>query len=186
MLRLFILMSHYSSPIDFSNEALEAASKGWDRLANAVQLVRHAMRTAPAGSAASGFAAVLEEHKQRFIEAMDDDFNSPVAIGVLHDLTREVNSLINSGEEVGSEILEKIDSVYRELGGDVLGIVPDQIGTEGGEAERLAGVVHLLIEMRNEARQNKNWAQADQIRNHLAELGIVLEDRPDGTIYKLA
>jgi cysteinyl-tRNA synthetase len=186
VLRTFILMSHYSSPIDFSNEALESAEKGWERLVNAVQLIRHAQANAPDNDAAGGFETVLEEHRRRFTDAMDDDFNSPVAIGVLHDLTREVNSLINSGEEVGRSILEKIDDLYRELGGQVLGIIPDQITAEGADAERLDGVVKLLIDMRAEARNSKNFAQADTIRNRLAEAGIILEDRTDGTIYKLS
>jgi cysteinyl-tRNA synthetase len=184
VLRTFILMSHYSSPIDFSNEALEAAEKGWERLVNAVTLVRHAMDTAKDNNAAAGFETVLEEHRTRFLEAMDDDFNSPVAIGVLHDFTREVNSLINSDEEVGTGILDKIDTMYRTLGGEILGIIPDQLGSEGADAERLDGVLKMLIRMRAEARADKNFAQADAIRKQLTELGIVLEDRPDGTIYK--
>lgn len=185
VLRTFILMSHYSSPIDFSNEALEAAEKGWERIANAVQLVRHALQTAPSTDAASGFATVLEEYRTRFIEAMNDDFNTPIAIARMQDFTREVNTLINSGEEVGQPILEKIDQMYRTLGGDVLGIVPENLSTEGVDAERLDGVIKLLIDMRAEARTRKDFAQSDAIRNRLAEMGITLEDRADGTIYKL-
>lgn len=185
VLRTFILTSHYSSPIDFSNEALDAAGRGWERLFGAVRLVQHAMRTAPASGAASGFQTVLDEHKTRFLEAMDDDFNAPVAVSVLHDLTREVNSLVNSGEEVGYEILVAINDLYRELGGAILGIIPDTLATDGVDTARVDGLINLLIEMRAEARKQKNFAQADAIRNRLTDLGVILEDRSDGTIYKL-
>jgi cysteinyl-tRNA synthetase len=182
---MFILMSNYDSPIDFSNEALEATDKGWERIANAVQLVRHAIDTAPTSDAASGFETVLEEYRTRFIEAMNDDFNTPIAIARLQDFTREVNSLINSGEEVGRGILEKIDQMYCTLGGDVLGIIPENLSSEGGNTELLDGVIKLLIDMRAEARTRKDFAQSDAIRNRLAEMGVTLEDRADGTIYKL-
>lgn len=185
VLRTFILTSHYSSSIDFSNEALEAAGRGWERLIGAVRLVRHTMKTARASGAASGFQTVLNEHRARFVEAMDDDFNAPVALSVLHELTREVNSLINSGEEVGLEILLTIDDLYRELGGNILGIIPDELESDGVNTERIDGLISLLIEMRAQARQQKNFAQADQIRSRLTDLGVILEDRPDGTIYKL-
>jgi cysteinyl-tRNA synthetase len=82
------------------------------------------------------------------------------------------------------DTLAAIDQLYRELGGDVLGIVPDTI--EGSaSAEREAGLVRLLIELRAQARANKEWVTADTIRRQLNELGVVLEDRADGTIWKL-
>ncbi len=184
-LRAFILSSHYSSPIDYSESALEAATRGWERLIGAVQLVRHTLQSAPESDAAAGFSTVLGEHRARFIEAMDDDFNAPVAISVLQALTREVNSLLNSGEEVGRTVLQAIDDLYRELGGTVLGIIPDRLAVGGSDADLVGELVKLLIAMRAEARAEKNYARADAIRNHLAELGIVLEDRPDSTVYKL-
>jgi len=186
VLRMFILTSDYASPIDFSNEALEAAEGGWERLMNAVQLARYALQNAPDNDAASGFETVLNEHRSKFIEKMDDDFNAPQAIAELQLLTREVNTLLNGEEEVGHNILKKIDDLYRELGGNVLGIIPDQLGAEGADAERLDGVIKLLIQMRAESRANKNFAQGDAIRSQLAQMGILLEDRADGTIYKFA
>lgn len=183
-LRVFILSSHYTSQVDYSDAALVAAQTGWDRLMGPVRLVRHALRTAPDGDAGSGFQTVLDEHKARFIAAMDDDFNAPAALAVLYDLTREVNTLLNSGEPVGKPMLEAIDGLYRELGGGVLGIVPDEIAEAGVDSERQDGLVRLLIDMRAQARKNKDFATSDQIRDRLAALGVVLEDRADGTIYK--
>ncbi len=184
-IRLFILSSHYSNPVDYSQAALDSAQKGWERLMGAVRLVRYTLRDAPEGDAGSGFQVAIDEHRQQFIEAMDDDFNAPQTLGVLQNFTREVNTLLNSGEVVGRETLEAIDAVYRELGGDVLGIVPDEIAEAGVDAARQDGLIQLLIEMRAQARSDKNFALSDKIRDRLADLGVILEDRPDGTVYKL-
>ncbi len=184
-LRLFILSSHYTSPIDYSDDALVAAQNGWDRLMGAVRLLRHTLKTAPKGNAASGFKTVLDEHKARFIAAMDDDFNAPVALSAVYDLTREVNTLLNSGEKIGRATLEAIDEVYRELGGSVLGIIPDEVAGAGMDSGRQDGLIQLLIDIRAKARASKDFATSDQIRNRLAELGVTLEDRADGTVYKI-
>ena len=184
-IRTFILSSHYTSQVDYSEAALQAAQKGWERIMGAVQLTRQALPDAPDSDDASGFQSVLDEHKARFIEAMDDDFNAPQAIATLQDFTREVNKLLNSGEVVGRQVLESIDNFYRELGSDVLGIVPEEAAAIGGSAERQDGLIKLLIEIRAQARANKDFAQSDRIRDQLLELGVTLEDRPDGTIYRL-
>ena len=104
---------------------------------------------------------------------------------MLQDLTRQVNTLINEGGPQTSGTLAAIDALFRELGGDVLGIVPEHEEGGGADAEREDGLVRLLIDLRNQARANKEWATADTIRNQLKELGVVLEDRADGTIWKL-
>jgi cysteinyl-tRNA synthetase len=184
-LRVFILSSHYTSQVDYSNDAIVAAQNGWDRLIGAVRLVRHNLKSASDDDAGSGFASVLEEYERNFIVAMDDDFNAPVALAALHELTREVNTLLNSGQAVGRKTLEAIDDTYRRLGGQVLGIIPDETADIGVDASRQDGLITLLIEMRATARKNKDFAASDLIRDRLASLGVVLEDRADGTIYKL-
>ena len=103
---------------------------------------------------------------------------------MLQDLTRAVNTLINEGGPQTQGTLAAIDDLFRELGGGVLGIVPDS-ADRGGDAGREDGLVRLLIDLRKQARDNKEWATADTIRNRLKELGVVLEDRADGTIWKL-
>jgi cysteinyl-tRNA synthetase len=183
-IRFFILSSHYRSPTDFSEVALEAAGKGLERLYGAVRLVRDRLATAEDGGVDAAFQQVLDEYKARFIEAMDDDFNTPQALAALFDLTKEANTLLNSGEPVGRGMLEAIDGLYRELGGDVLGIIPDQLPEEAGAGLEDA-LVQILIDLRQEFRQAKDWAKADAIRDRLAEVGIALEDGPEGTRWRL-
>ena len=183
-IRAFILSSHYSNPIDFSDEAVEAATKGWQRLWGAVTLVREQMRTAVSGPISPTVQELIDKTKAAFIEKMNDDFNAPAALAILQDYTRQVNSLLNEQGPQSQESLAALDGLYRELGGTVLGIVPDE-AQQDSDAEREAGLIRLLIDLRAQARANKDWATGDKIRNQLRELGVVLEDRADGTIWKL-
>ncbi|MGW8318029.1 MAG: cysteine--tRNA ligase [Candidatus Promineifilaceae bacterium] len=183
-IRTFILSSHYSSPIDFSDAAVDAAYRGWQRLWGAVSLVREQMRIAPPGEVTKPIQTKLAQYRAAFTEQMDDDFNAPAALAVLQELTREVNTLLNEAGPQNLGTLEAIDGLYRELGGDVLGIVPTG-EVAGASAEREEGLIRLLIELRAMARANKDWIMADRIRHQLKELGVVLEDRPDGTVWKL-
>ena len=181
-IRYFILSGHYRSPVDYSDEALEAAQAGWERLMIGYQRVRYEMKSAPESDAGSGFEAVLEEYRQRFREAMDDDFNTPQAIAVLQDMTREVNTLLDQSETVGRPILGAIESLYRELGGQVLGFIPDRLVIRA-DLEEADPLIELLIKIRAEARKNRDFSLADAIRDALNRVGIVLEDRPDGTTF---
>ncbi len=182
-IRTFILSSHYTSPIDFSSEAVDGAYKGWQRIWSAVNLTREQMLGAPNGEANHDIQAMLDEHRATFIEKMNDDFNAPAALATLQELTRRINSLLNEGVRHNHGTLHAIDQFYRELGGDVLGIIPDHI-ENGTNAEREAGLIRILIDLRRQARANQDWDTADNIRDQLMELGIVLEDRPDGTVWK--
>jgi cysteinyl-tRNA synthetase len=184
-IRTFILSSHYSNPIDFSDAAVEAAYKGWLRIWGAVSLVREQLKNADEGPEAAEVREMLAQIRKSFIERMDDDFNAPAALAVLQDFTRRVNSLINDSAQVLSRgSLEAIDQTFRELGGDVLGIIPDQFDLQG-DTSREEGLVRILIDLRTEARERKEWQTADQIRQKLSDLGITLEDRADGTIWKV-
>jgi cysteinyl-tRNA synthetase len=184
-LRAFILTSHYASPIDFSDEAMEAAAKGWQRMAGAVTLLRQQLPKAPAGEAAQNISTLVSGAKADFEQRMNDDFNTPAAIAVLQDYTRAVNTLLNGDEPLTTGSLQTLDDVYRQLGGEVLGIIPNEAADSGASAEREAGLLELLIEIRKTARENKDWATADVVRKQLKELGVVLEDRADGTIWKI-
>ncbi len=185
VIRMFMLSAHYSNPIDYSEEAMTAAERGWERLHNAVRLVRQKMTGAPAGDSGNSILPKLDETRQRFIEAMDDDFGTPGAIAALQDLTRDVNALLNGDVAVGADVLQAIDAIYQELGGTILGILPrDGDAQADGSAEREAALVELLIQMRADARKAKNYAESDRIRDELARIGVVLEDRADGTVWR--
>ncbi|MBX3055684.1 MAG: cysteine--tRNA ligase [Anaerolineae bacterium] len=183
-IRTFILSSHYSNPLDFSDEAIEAAAKGWQRIWGAVTLVREQLRQAADGALSSEAALIVDNAREAFVEKMSDDFNAPAALAVLQELTRQVNVLLNEQGPQTKGTLTAVDQLYRELGGAVLGIIPDQ-AERSADANREDGLVRLLIQLRAEARQKKDWATADVVRNQLKALGIILEDRADGTIWKV-
>ncbi len=184
-LRYFILTSHYSNPVLYSEDSLASAKSGWERLTNALRLVRQQLNSAPDNDAGNAFLARLDEAKADFRTVMDDDFNSPRGIAVLQDLTRDVNTLLNSDSEVGVATLAEINATYVALGGDVLGLAPTADAAESGDGQREAALIEMLIDMRAQARASRDYARSDEIRDQLAGLGIVLEDRADGTIWKL-
>lgn len=184
VIRMFAMSAHYSSPVDYSEEAMRAANAGWERLFGAVRLTRSMMTSAPAGEDGGAFRERLAQARTEFISVMDDDFNMPKAIAVLQELTRDVNTLLNSGQRIGRATLEAINDTYNQLGGDVLGIIP-ATEASASSGQREAGLIELLIELRKQARANKNYAESDRIRDELARLGIILEDRPDGTVWRV-
>lgn len=164
-LRIFVLSSHYRSPLTYSEEIVEGAGRGAERLRQAA--------SAGSGETQEGNLA-LELYRQRFIEAMDDDFNSAQAVAVLFDLARQINRLVEAGfgAKAGQELLY-------ELAG-LLGLklqAPEQ-------SMAAAPFIELLIVTRNQLREAKQYALADSIRTGLAKLGIVLEDKPNGTVWK--
>lgn len=183
--RFFILSGHYRSPIDFSDTALEAAGKGWERFTGAALAVRERLRSAnlPSGMDA-GVGKTIEDARAQFIESMNDDFNSPAAIAGLFEFNKAVNTLLNGSTPVSQESLAAIDAFYKEVAGQVLGLIPEKAST-GQNAEREAGLIRLLIDLRAQARQRKDFATGDAVRNRLAELGVTLEDGKDGTIWKI-
>ena len=189
-IRFFVLNTHYSSPIDYSNEALDAADKGQERLQNTIRNLRERLGSSGnEGAVATGdWKGKLEEYKNAFEEAMDEDFNTAEALAVLFNLTREVNNLLNSEEEISEGVLSEIDSFYRIYGGDVLGIVPEktvQYDSEDADAYKMEeDLIKALIDTRNELREAKQWEQADKIRNKLRELGIIIEDKKEKVAWR--
>ncbi len=183
-IRMFMFSAHYSNPVVFHEEALDSALRGWERLYGAARLVRTVLRGAPEGDAGNAVLAEVEKVRADFAAAMDDDFNAPIALSALQTFTREVNTLLNSGAEVGRAVLEQVDAVYRDLGGRVLGLIPEDEAA-GGSAVREEGLIRLLVDLRQTARANRDWATSDRIRDDLAALGVVLEDRSDGTVWKV-
>jgi cysteinyl-tRNA synthetase len=169
IIRFFILSSHYRSPLNYSDEQLNDAKMALTRLYTALR-----------GVEAGANIAAEDTYKTRFEQAMDDDFNTPVALSVLFDLTRELNTAKkeNKLEKVG-----ELASSLRSLGG-LLGILqddPDTFLKAGGDAVLGEDEIGQHIQARLDAKKAKDWALADKIRNDLKEQGVILEDSPDGT-----
>jgi len=167
-LRLFILSSHYRSPINFSEEGVAAAEKGMERLRQA------GFADSQRGTGDSSGAVDTEACRQRFIEAMDHDFNSPQALAALFDLAREINRTMDQGFDP-----QEARQTLRELS-SVLGF-----SFEGSEIDLAAKpFIDLLVSLRTELRKEKHWQMADRVRTSLKDLGVVLEDTPQGTVWK--
>jgi len=182
--RQLILNSHYRSPLDFSDAALFAAQSGNDRIAEAVRGLRKRIADAPEGQADADVLGRLEPLRTKFEAAMDDDLNTAVALSVVFDLVRLANSLLDDGDTAPGS-LTAVYEVLERLGGDVLGVVRGADVQAGGvDEERLDGIVRILIEQRAAARKGKDYAAADAIRQQLDAIGIVLEDKPDGTVWR--
>jgi cysteinyl-tRNA synthetase len=183
--RLFVLSSHYRRPVDYSREAMLAAQRGVDRLHNTVRTLRqritHAM---PADTADLSHVTDLMEIGSRFIDAMDDDINTPQAIAALFDFNREVNGLLESGQPVSRGTLAAIDGLYHELGGQVLGIIPEDL-THDVDSDLVAGLMDVILGIRQTYREAEEWEQADALRDKLEEIGIVVEDRPDRATWRM-
>lgn len=166
-IRIFVLSSHYRSPLTYSEEALEAAEKGLDRLCQAVLGGGKGEKV--------GDRIEPELYRQRFIEAMDDDFNTPQAIATLFDLARDINRLSDEGYSVAPA-----QQALLELA-NVLGLTLKLPEMPFLDAEPF---INLLISVRDHLRQAKQFQLADEIRAKLDEVGIVLEDTPQGTVWK--
>jgi cysteinyl-tRNA synthetase len=183
-IRQLILNSHYRSPIDFSDAAMFAAQSGYERISGTVVAIRKEIKKAKDGEADQEVAEELEKLKAKFEEAMNDDLNTAVALSVVFDLVRLANKLLEEGSAtVGT--LDAVDRLFRDLGGDVLGVVKDEYEEiSAGDEARIDSVVRILIGQRAEARKNKYFAKADELREKLEEAGVVLEDKPDGTEWR--
>ncbi len=196
-IRFFILNTHYSSPIDYGDEALDAADKGIERLHNTIRNLRERLSSsdgtegqdARLGESAKGttWKAKLEKYRHDFEEAMNEDFNTAGAMAVLFNLTKEINTLLSSEEKISKGVLSEINSFYKTYGGSVLGIIPEKTVQHGRDEEDIKlkeNLIKTLIDTRDELRVSKNWELADKIRNKLSELGIIIEDKKEKAAWR--
>lgn len=170
VVRFFMLSAHYRTPINFSRELMEAAKNGLDRLYNAKNQLEHLLGCAGDGGVDAELVEAIERYKARFVEVMDDDFNSADGIAVIFEMVRHFNTVLSAASSKASVALAL--EALEELTG-VLGIV------QKGEAT-LEEEVAALIEARQAARKAKDFAKSDAIRDALKDKGIVLEDTPQG------
>ena len=187
-IRFFVLNTHYSSPIDYSNEAMDAADKGLERLHNTIRNLRERLESSNGAEGQEIWKTKLEKYKNTFEEAMNEDFNTAEAMAVIFNLTKEVNNLLNSDEEISKEVLSEIDVFYKTYGGNVLGIVPEKTVQHGADDVSTYKIendlIKTLIDTRNELRASKQWELADKIRDRLSELGIIIEDKKEKVAWR--
>ena len=176
-IRFFVLQAHYRSTLDFSNEALQAAEKGLDRLMKGVETLG---KIKPSATSTVDPADL----ERRCREAMDDDLNSPMAISALFDWVRIINQLAEGKQTITEQDLEELKRIVRLYVFDVLGLVDEKTATEGGK-DLVTPLVNLLLEMRQTAKVNKDWALSDKIRDDLTQIGIRVKDRKDGVDWEI-
>ena len=178
MVRYFIAASHYRSVVDFNETVLRSAEVSLKRLHQTVQKLRELKpnEVEPSGKK-------FEEFRTRFCQAMDDDFSTPLALATLFDLNREANNLL-SEKNPDPEAVADAEHLFSTLGGDVLGIIPESIQTSQSE-QHMDEVMAVLVELRENLREKKDFESADLIRDHLKKIGIVFKDTQEGTTWEI-
>mgnify|MGYP003365117265 FL=1 len=173
VVRFCFLQAHYRSVLDISNDAMLASEKGYNRLVESLKTLEN---ITPKKTSTVN----ITELEAKLYAAMDDDFNTPILIAHLFDAVKMINSIKDSFENINVEDLEKLKILMNGFVREVLGLDTEDINES---SDKLDGVVKMLIEMRNQARVDKNWALSDQIRDQLSDLGIQLKDGSEGTTY---
>lgn len=172
--RFFMLQAHYRSTLDFSNEALQAAEKGFQRLMNAIKLI-------PNLKASDNSSIQLADLKQSIYNALNDDFNTPIALAQLFEIVRNIN-LINDGKEsISAEDKLALEKLANEIVFDVLGL-KDEKNTDDNKID---GLMQLILQQRSDAKARKDYAASDAIRDHLKSIGIEVKDGKDGATYSV-
>jgi cysteinyl-tRNA synthetase len=175
-IRFFILQAHYRSTVDFSNEALEAAEKGLSRLMEGYARFQKLTASDKSTVEIGNLRANCEE-------AMLDDFNTPIVISHLFDATRSINLAHDGKEKISAADLEELKSVFKLFIEDILGLKSENDNSASNESYKKA--IDLLLNIRLEAKQNKDWATSDKIRNELTAFGFEIKDTKDGFEWKL-
>lgn len=176
-IRFFILQAHYRSTINFSNEALQASEKGLERLMAAISTLNEL-------AASEKSSVEIAPLKEKCFAALSDDLNSPIAIAHLFDGVKMINSIKAGNETISAADLDDLKSFYKTFVFDVLGLKEEQ-ALGSGDNHILAETMELLINLRKDAKTNKDWATADKIRDELNAIGIELKDTKDGAEWSL-
>jgi len=174
--RFFMMQAHYSSVLDLSNDALLASEKGFNRLMEAINLLEKL-------EVSKESSINIQEWKQKCYDSMNDDFNTPVLIANLFEAVKFINLVNDKKEVINKEDLVVLSETIKVFTFDILGLKNNSEGNDN--SDKLKGVVELLIQLRKEAKENKNYALSDEIRDKLLEKGIQLKDSRDGTTFSL-
>jgi cysteinyl-tRNA synthetase len=174
-IRFFTLQAHYRSTLDFSNEALQAAQKGMDRLLKTIQKLPKL-----AASPISNSTEKVELLEKQLYAAMNDDLNTPVAIAHLFEAVNLINAIDSGEQKITEEEKLKLFNFLETFTKDILGITLEA----SSSSNALNDVVGILVELRNQARKNKDFATSDKIRDQLTAAGITIKDGADGTTWE--
>ena len=178
IVRFCFLQAHYRSVLDISNDAMVASEKGYNRLMESYKLL-------PMLKASNTSSLDIASWKQSCYNAMNDDFNTPILIAQLFEGARYIN-LVNDGTAtLTTDDIKLLETTLSNFLFDVLGMNNTASGGTSNTTEKLKGVVELLIEMRKQARANRDFALSDQIRDQLLTLGIQLKDGKEGTTFSV-
>jgi len=177
-IRFFILMAHYRSTVDFSNEALQAAEKGLDRL---MEGWKNLSRIAPSASSTIDVKHLAEQ----CYEAMNDDLNTPIVISHLFDACRHINQVADGRAALSADDLQTLTETFRLFLFDILGMREEAGAGNAAREEAFGKVVDMLLEQRAVAKANKDWATSDKIRNELTAIGFEIKDTKEGATWKL-
>ena len=183
-IRFFILQAHYRSTVDFSNEALQAAEKGLERLLDAYNALAKIQPEAN-GNVPMSF---VDELRNKCYDAMNDDFSTPTVISALFDASKTINSIVDKKETISADVLKALTELFDTFAFEILGLRKSSSSSDGNNAAReeaFGKVVDMLLEQRMKAKANKDWATSDLIRDRLAALGFEVKDTKDGFSWKL-
>ena len=179
-IRFFILQAQYRSTVDFSNDALQAAEKGMQRLFEGLDALD---RIVPSASGSVEMKYV-DELRQKCYDSMNDDLNTPIVISLLFDACRVINTIVDKKATITADVLEALKQLFHTFVFDILGLKKEEGGNSARE-EAFGKVVDMLLEQRAKAKANKDWATSDAIRDNLAALGFEIKDSKDGATWKL-
>ena len=181
-IRFFILSAHYRGTVDFSNEALQAAQKGYERLMNVIEDLKRIQTAAVSDENTKKFVAAL---RQKCYDAMNDDLMTPAVISNLFETCHIVNLLIDHKAQISEEDLKELSETMRLFAFDILGLVNERGANNDAREAAYGKVVDMVLDLRAKAKANKDWAVSDQIRDALAEAGFQVKDTKDGVTWKL-
>ena len=181
-IRMFFAQAHYAGPLNFSEELLISADKGLEKLNNLRDKINEELRNDKSSGINPDFD--FKKSEEKFIEVMDDDFNTPQGVAVLFDFVREVNRAISENQNIDLEFYKKVKDFLSKTAADVFGILSFEKEKSTGDDALERELIELLIQLRIDAKKDKNYALSDKIRDELNQLGIVLQDSKDKTTYK--
>ncbi len=181
-IRFFTLSAHYRGTVDFSNEALQAAEKGYKRLMDSVSDLARVQAASESDAKSHEFVAQL---RQRCYDAMNDDLMTPAVISVLFETCHVVNCALDHKSQLSAEDIKEIADVQRIFIFDILGLRSEQGDNSSARENAFGKVVDMVLELRAQAKKNKDWATSDKIRDELAAAGFEVKDTKDGVTWKL-